>query len=485
MRERPVRQFQPGLRRPVRAAPLTAAVIALMLALSFLADDARGAGADGAVADASDSADASGPTESERPTVLVTEVSTEITPVVADHIRDGIDQATSGDYAAYVIEMDTPGGLGSAMRDIIQEILNSDVPVIVQVAPEGARAASAGAIITLASHFAVMAPGTAIGAATPVGLQGEAAGEKAVQDAAAFAESLAERRDRNVDVARSMVVDATSLSASEAVEQNIVDAQAGSLTQALEAADGTTVEVEDGQTVTISVAGADVDRDDFGFFRDIQQTLANPNLAFILLTLGVLGLLFELSSPGVGIGGTVGAVSILLALFSLAVLPVNVIGVLLLLISAALFVAELFAPGIAGFAVGGAVTFALAAVFLFDDAEGVSVDPIVAVPTAVVVGILAIIAGRLVVRSQRGTTSRSGAGAYIGRVLTVDEVDDEDATRAWTSMEGSWWRLRSPEASLFEGERVEVLDMHGLDLVVAPLSPGWSPPEDPPHGRKG
>lgn len=405
-----------------------------------------------------------------QPSVLATEVSTEITPVVSDHIADGIEEAAAGDYDAYVIELDTPGGLETSMREIVQHVLASRTPVIVHVAPEGARAASAGAVITLASHVAVMAPGTAIGAATPIPLQGDLPDEQAqkvIEDSAAYTESLAELRGRDTEFAVAMVVDGESISASEAVERGAVDGGAASLEEALEIADGAEVDAA-GEAVTVSTSGAAVDRQDMGLFREVQQVLANPNLAFILMALAVLGLLYELASPGVGIGGTVGAVSLVLLLFSLAILPVNVAGLLLLALSVALFAGELFAPGFAGFAVGGAVALVLGALFLFDDAEGVAVDPIVAVPTAVALAVLAIIAGRLVVRSQRRPTKSSGEGAFTGRVITVDEVPDTHTTQGRSFVDGSWWRLRSTGEPLHDGQQVEVVDMDGLTLVVEP-----------------
>jgi membrane-bound serine protease (ClpP class) len=408
----------------------------------------------------------------EQPRVLVTEIATEITPVVADQIRDGVNRAGQDGYAAFVIELDTPGGLVTSTREIVQYVLASRVPVIVHVSPEGARAASAGAIITLASHVAVMAPGTAIGAATPVALDGdldEAQARKITEDTAAYTKSLAELRDRDVEFAVAMVVDGTSIAVDDAVARGVVDGKAATLGDALELADGLLVEVA-GTDVIVATAGATVDRYDMGLFRQIQQVLANPNLAFILLTLGTLGLIYELASPGVGIAGAVGAVSLVLALFSLAILPVNVVGLLLLGVGVALFVGELFAPGFAGFAAGGAVAFVLAAVFLFDEAEGVAVDPAVAIPTAVVLAILAVIAGRLVVRSQRWPTRSSGAGLYTGRSVTVGEVAEADETRGRAFVDGSWWRLRSTGDPLHKGQQVEILAVDGLTFIVAPVT---------------
>lgn len=409
------------------------------------------------------------------PRVLVTKVATEITPVVADQIGDGVSRAEGGAYAAYVIELDTPGGLDSSMRAIVQDILASEVPVIVFVAPQGARAASAGAIITIASHVAIMAPGTSIGSATPVGLQGEDLEAKVVNDAAAYSESLARLRGRDTGFAVAMVRDGQSATAEAAVERNVVDATATSLDDALLAADGKAVIVAGGREVNVSTAGAAVERYDFGPFRRILQFLANPNLAFLLLTLGTLGLIYELATPGVGIAGSVGVVSIVLALFSLAVLPVNAVGLILLAVAAALFVGELFAPGIAGFAFGGAVALVLGAVFLFDDAEGARVNLAVALPSAIVMGVLSVLAGRLVLRSHRQPTVSSGTGLLLGQTVPVQEIDDAGQSgRAF--IDGAWWKVRTIGPRLVQDAQATVTAMEGLTLIVTPAGPVDSTP---------
>jgi len=417
--------------------------------------------------------------------VLVTRVATEITPVVADLVHDGIREASEKDCAAYVIELDTPGGLVTSMRAIVEDILASEIPVIVYVSPQGARAASAGAVITLASHVALMAPGTSIGAATPVGLEGDDVSKKIVNDAAAQAESLARLRGRSVEFASAMVREGESLPVDEAVERDVVDAVASSLEEALRVADGRTVTVAGERDVEVSTAGAAVERADMGLFRRILQTLANPNLAYLLLTLATLGLIYELASPGVGIAGVAGAVCLLLALFSLAILPVNIAGVLLLAVAAALFAAELFAPGIGGFAFGGAAVLVLSALFLFDDAQGVSVDLAVALPTAVVVALLAVVAGRLVAKSHRAPVTASGPGQYLDHVVTVRDVGrgPEPGRTGRTFTEGTWWNVRSTGEPLAAGTRARVVGMDGLTLLVEPLPPDEQAPP-PPNGER-
>lgn len=406
--------------------------------------------------------------------VLVSPVHAEITPVVADYVEQSLQRAEQERYAAYVIQLDTPGGLATSMRDIVQDILASRTPVIVYVSPEGARAASAGAVITLAAHAAVMAPGTSIGAATPVGAQGTAVGAKVVNDAAAQAEALARLRDRDVGFAVAMVREGRSIGVTEAVRLGVVDGMASSLQQALSQVDGRTVHMGGGRTAILHTSGAQIVRDDWGLLRQVQQVLANPNLAYLLLMLGMLGILYELASPGIGVAGIIGAVSLVLALFSLAVLPVNAAGLLLLAIAAGLFVAELFAPGVAGFAVGGGVVLVLAAVFLFDEAQGVRVNPSVALPTAVVVVVLAIIAGRLVYRTRHGTAA-SGTAALIGRTARLEQSEGD---RGRIFMDGAWWEARSAGVALETKQHVRVVAVDGLTLLVEPLSQDASPPED-------
>lgn len=402
------------------------------------------------------------------PRVLATEVRTAITPVVADQIESGVERAESGGFDAYVIELDTPGGLLTSTREIIEDVLASQVPVVVYVSPQGARAASAGAIITLSAHVAVMAPGTSIGAATPVGMQGEDVSEKIVNDAAAQAEALAQLRGRDVDVAVDMVREGRSLAVEEALELDVVDAVAPSMAAALVAADGRKATVPPEREVTLRTAGAEVVRHDMGMFRQFLQALADPNIAFLLLTLGTLGLIYELATPGVGVAGATGATALLLALFSLSVLPVNVVGLLLLAVAASLFVAELFAPGVAGFAFGGAVVLVLAAMFLFDDAEGVSVDLMAVVPTAVVAAAAAILAGRLVVRTRQQPSLTSGADLLTGQTLTVRTVDPDGSTGR-TLAEGAWWNVRSTGPGLAVGDQIRVREVDELTLVVEPL----------------
>jgi len=409
-----------------------------------------------------------GAAETDEPRVLATSVRGPITPVIANHLADGIGRAERGGYDAYLVRLDTPGGLDTSMRAIVQDIIAADVPVIVYVSPRGARGASAGAIITLAAHVAAMAPGTAIGAATPVGGQGgEDLEAKSVNDAAAYAESIAELRGRDPEFAIDAVREGRSVSASEARRIGAVDVVASSTDELLESIDGTLVDVgAGGDEVVLRTAGAAVDEDDLGLLRAIQQRLADPNIAFLLLSIGTLGLIYELASPGLGVGGALGVTFIILAMFGLAVLPVDAVGILFLLLAAALFVAEVYAPGIGIAAAGGVLSLVLSGVFLFDDVPGLSLSIAVVLPTALVVGLFVIVAGRVALRSRAAPSTTTGRGALVGCHAPVRLAGGEP--QVFTA--GAWWSVRPRLAGtvLADGTMVEVVDVDGLHLIVDP-----------------
>lgn len=418
--------------------------------------------------------------QTDSPRVLMASVDGAVTPVIANYLDEAVERAEDDGYDALVVRLDTPGGLDTSMREIVQRFLAADVPVIVYVSPDGARAASAGALITFSAHIAAMAPGTSIGASTPVDLEGGEISPKIINDAAAFAESIAEVRGRNVEFAVDTVREGRSATVSEAVEIGAVDLGASSITELLESIDGRTVTLHPGgPSVTLSTAGAEVVDEDMGFFRRIQQILADPNIAFLFLSIGTLGLIYELASPGVGAGGAVGTVMILLALFGISVLPVNVVGLLLLALAAALFVAELFAPGVGVAAAGGTLSLVLSGVFLFRDAPGLAVSGVVIGPVAIVVGGGVILAGRVALRS-RYLPSSTSQKRFIGQVLTVGR---SDGPRGQALAEGAWWNLRSEAGPLEPGMAVRVTDVDGLDLVVRPeAAPAVlrSPADEPP-----
>ncbi|MCC5033576.1 nodulation protein NfeD [Streptomyces sp. WAC 00631] len=406
-------------------------------------------------------------------TVLATRVDGTITPVVEGHLEDGLRRAEAGDHAALLVELDTPGGLLESTRGIVRAFLNARVPVIVHVSPSGARAASAGAYITMAAHVAAMAPGTHIGAGTPVGGQGEEASEKVVNDSAAFAVSIAEQRGRNTGFAEDMVREGTSISDRAALRQNVVDLVEPSRRAVLDAADGRRVEVgsEDRRReVVLRTAGARVVEYDLGFFGELRQMLASPELAYLFLSIGTLAVIYELASPGMGFGGVIGAIALLLGFTALSVLPFNVAGLFLILLAAALFAGEVVTPGIGAFAGGGTVALVFAGIFLFRGET--EVDPAVLWPTALVVGGGSLIAGRLAWRARSGPPA-TGEEALLGREVVVSRAEGD---RGQVLLDGAWWDVLGRDTPLAEGQLVRVVDRQDLVLVVEQAGPGGDRP---------
>jgi len=393
------------------------------------------------------------------PTVLQAEVRGVITPVVAEYLSEAVERADRDGHEALLVKLDTPGGLDTSMREIVQSFLNARVPVIVWVAPSGARAASAGAVIALAAHKAAMSPGTNIGAATPVALQGGEVGDKVVNDATAYVVAIAELRDRDSEFARDIVREGRSEPASRAVRIGAVDLLAADRDVLLAELDGQQVRLDRDETVTLRMRDAVLVPHEMGFVKGVRQRLADPNLAFLFLSLGTLAIIYELANPGIGLGGVVGVILLVLGFFALAVLPVNVVGVVLLLLAAGLFVAELFVPGVGVLAAGGAVSLVLSGLFLVRGDIGV--DLIVILPTVAVVGGAVVLAGRLVWRA-RGQHSATGSGLLQGLVA---EVRRADGPRGQVFLEGSWWTVRAAEP-LQDGQRVRVKAVEGLDLIV-------------------
>lgn len=404
--------------------------------------------------------------EEEVSSVLVTRVDDPITPVIADHLGDAIERAEDDGHAALVVELDTPGGLSTSMREIIQDFLGAEVPVVVHVTPSGARAASAGALITWSAHVAAMAPGTTIGAATPVNLESGEVADKVVEDAAAYARAIAEERGRNVELSAAAVTEGRAVSVTEAVEAGLADFEVAELTALLERVDGITVELGSGERIRMETAGSEIVPYDMTLLRSVLQLLADPNLAFLFLSIGSLGLIYELASPGIGAGGGVGALLILLGLVSLSVLPVEAAGLLFFLLALALFAAELFAPGIGIAAAMGSVALVLAGAFTFrDDAPGLSLSLAAVIPTAAVVGLAVIAAGRLALRAGERSPA-TGTGGLVGQQTTVARAS---GTSGQARLVGSWWQVRSDQP-LEPGEPVRVTDVDGIELVVEPIT---------------
>lgn len=400
----------------------------------------------------------------ETTSVLFTEATGAVTPVMDDHLTDAVATAERDGHAALLVRLDTPGGLVTSMREIVKTFLNAEVPVIVWVAPPGAGAASAGYIITSAAHVAAMAPGTNVGAATPIDLQGGEVGDKVVNDAVSYARALAELRGRNAEFAEQAVREGRSVSAEEAVALGVVDLLARARPELLDEIDGREVLLGEDRRVALHTANAELVTYDTSIVRRLLQAVADPNIAFLLMSLGTLALLYELAQPGVGAAGIVGVISILLGLFALSVLPTNLVGAALLGLAVALFIAELFVPGVGVLAAGGAVSLLLAGLFLFRRPTGIGVDLAVLAPTVVLCGLAAAGLAVLAARSRRRPPA-SGADVLVGSVGQVRRVD---GVGAQVFVDGAWWSARSTGAPLVPGANVRVVGRRNLELVVEP-----------------
>src|SRR5215218_7293443 len=292
-----------------------------------------------------------GAQSSTAPEVYVGQIDGTITPVMARYVERAIERAEKANAAAIVFEMDTPGGLSSAMDDIIRDIIESDVPVVVYVTPRGARAASAGVYIGYAAHISVMAPGTNIGSASPVFLDetgnvtdgSETLQNKVMNDAISQITNLANYRGRNAEWAVDSVKNAANITADEALQINVIDYEEPDLESLLNDMDGMTVQMKNG-TATLETAGAEVNTIEMGLLEGFLQLLAEPTIAYLLVSFGMLGLFLELSHPGVIVPGVVGGLALLLGLYALGTLPVNWTGVLLIIFGFILFAADLYVP---------------------------------------------------------------------------------------------------------------------------------------------
>jgi membrane-bound serine protease (ClpP class) len=406
---------------------------------------------------------------------LVVKVEGIINPVLADYVSRQIDLAEQREAAAIVLVLDTPGGLDTSMRQIIQRILSSRVPIVVYVGPPGARAASAGVYISYAAHIAAMAPNTNIGSATPVAM-GEG-GEskmsdemraKVNNDAVAYIRSLAERRARNREWAERAVREGVNVPASEAVQQQIVDLSASDVRSLLQQIDGRTVDMVDGPRV-LSTASAPIENVEMGALERFLHRLSDPTIAYLLLSLGSLGLMLELYNPGQVIPGIVGGICLLLAFYALGTLPVNYAGLLLIGFAILLFVADVMTPTHGALTIGGTLAFVLGSVLLFNAPDSapflrVSLPIILAVAAIFASFFLVVVAAVLRTRRRRVVTGREGLLGGIGVVRA------RLAPEGLVHVEGELWRARSAGRAVEPGERVRVAAMHGLLLDVEPLA---------------
>ena len=420
--------------------------------------------------------------EREGPTALVADVDGIINPISQRYITRTVEKGEDEAAEVVIILLNTPGGLLSSTREIYESLLNATVPTVVYVSPAGAQAASAGTFITAAAHVAVMAPGTSIGAATPVGSGGEdlpdTLADKATNAAAADIRAIATQRGRNIQQLENTVILAMSFSAEEAVNLNVVDFLANNLNDLLIQLDGMTVNVGE-ETRTLATANAQVERLNMGLINRVLFILADPNISFILLSLGGLGLVVELWSPGLVIPGLTGVVFLVLAFISLGNLPVNWGGVALILVGLALIALELFVSGFGVLGIGGIISFILGSLLLFAHfgapspvAPSLGVSPWVLWPTVAVISIIGIWVIMTIVRQHKMEKVLDLSPLVGSEAVATSALDPRGTVRVNTEI---WTAYCEYGTMIQEGGRVRVIAVEGAVLKVAPVEEADEP----------
>ncbi|HRE70222.1 MAG: nodulation protein NfeD [Candidatus Accumulibacter sp.] len=451
----------------------------------------------------------SGPDVAPAAPVIVLTVQDAIGPASADYVVRSLQHARDQGAPLVVLRIDTPGGLDSAMRQIVQAILASPVPVVSYVSPQGARAASAGTYILYASHLAAMSPATTLGAATPVSiglpggtpnrpepppslpapaaapaskpaseppsrpvpasepppaaapLAGDAMKTKQVNDAAAFIRGLAQQHGRNAEWAERAVREAVTLTASEALREKVIDAVAADLPDLLSQIDGRSVQMQSGR-LTLATRGLETREVLPDARHRLLSVIANPSFALILMMIGIYGLIFEFSSPGFGVPGTVGAICLLLAMFALQMLPVNYAGLALIVLGIGLMAAELLTPTFGVLGVGGVAAFIAGGLLLFDrDVPGLGVPLPLLFGLAASSAALILLGGSMALRARRAPVV-SGREEMIGASGEIASVDGDEV---WVQVHGERWRVRA-SGPLRAGQHVRISAIDGLTLEV-------------------
>lgn len=396
--------------------------------------------------------------------VYMIKVDAAIMPVVAEYINKSIDIASRNHAEAVIIQLDTPGGLVDSMREIVKKILAADIPVIVYVGPEGARAASAGVFITLAANIAAMAPTTHIGAAHPVTMEGKmdkTMESKVVNDLAAMARSIAEKRGKNAAWAEDAVRKSVSITETEALREKVIDLISPDVPALLKAINGKTVHLVIG-TKTLQTEGAQVEEIQMGVRYKLLEIISNPNIAYILMILGFYGLYFEFANPGAIFPGVAGAISLILAFYSMQTLPINYAGLMLIILGVGLFIAEAFITSHGVLGLGGGVAMLIGSVMLIDSSSPVlQISWIVIVPAVLMSALLFIITLTVALRVHREKTD-TGKEGLIGMHA---EAKTDIQKNGQIFVHGEYWSAWSDEP-IQKGDRVIITEIEGLLLKV-------------------
>lgn len=400
--------------------------------------------------------------------VAVVTVKGAISPATSSYIANGIKQAESEKIKALIIELNTPGGLLESTRDIVQAIMSSKVPVVVFVSPSGSRAGSAGVFITLSANIAVMAPGTNIGAAHPVGLGGEsdtsAMFDKITNDAAAFVRSIAQKRGRNVEWAELSVRESISSSEKEALEKGVIDYICPNIDSLLKAIDGDTVEVAN-MKVTLNVKNSKFEHYEMSWKDEILGIISDPNIAYLLLMAGIYGILFELYSPGAIFPGVLGGISIILAGYSLQMLPINYAGLALILLSIILFILEIKVQSYGMLTVGGILSLFFGSIMLIDspgDFMAISTSLIITTVVFTTIFFLVIISIGIKAQYKKRATGAEGIKTEIGIAMTNISPNEIGKVK----VHGEIWKAKS-EDTILKGDEIIVKSIDSLTLTVS------------------
>ena len=401
------------------------------------------------------------PADSAPTEILIIDLEGPINPGTANYVVRGLENAVNMGASLAVIRLDTPGGLASSMRTMVKAILNSPVPVVVYVGPRGAGAASAGVMVTVAGHVAAMAEGTNIGAAHPVNADGKDIGgtmnEKVVNDMASYSRGIAEQKGRNGQWVEKAIRESVSITAEEALEKKVVDLVVEDMDDLLKSLDGRVIDMPSGKT-TLKTANLKKVHYKPDLRDKILKIISDPNIAYILMMIGLAGLYFELSHPGVIFPGVVGAISLILAFFSFQTLPVNYAGVVLIFLAIIFFIAEVKVASYGILSIGGLISLTLGSLMLFEDMR---VSLKLMMPTILLVGGFFVIVAGIAFRALRGKPM-GGVDGLMGEIGVVREAI---APEGLIFVHGEYWRAFSNEK--FEPEeRVEVVGIEGLLLKV-------------------